>query len=124
MRCRLLSEQQFDVIYEYDVLEKGKVSSCFKIYSFSYDHKIAFLITRAVVYSSFHSFHVILPYNVVLVNNTFVLMLFFIDVPTLNKVLSEIKFYLNRRNKNTPKLTHNRGTPECVTFPPSYIKYE
>ena len=33
-------------------------------------------------------FIVILPYNVMSVNSTFVLMLFVIDVPTLNKVLS------------------------------------
>ncbi len=35
-------------------------------------------------------FFVTLQYNVISVNSTFVLMLFVIDVPTLNKVLSYI----------------------------------
>ncbi len=50
----------------YDILINGKVQLCFQMCPSTYDHKVAILITRVVVCSSFHSFHVTfnLPYNV------------------------------------------------------------
>ncbi len=51
-------------------------------------YKLVIVRGRFSVFLRFILFIVILPYKVMSVNSTFVLVLFVIDVPTLNKVLS------------------------------------
>ncbi len=61
--------------------------------------------------------HVILPYNIMLVNSTFVLMLFVTDVPTLNKVLSYLIMvqFLDNASENRPPTP--KSIPEKNRYP-------